>query len=86
MNATTAKHKNGKRSLHLKVTPEVKAKIGKYTDEHGFVSAIQKLSQQFPTDSAKERTVHSCKQLHLRENKMQKRQVGGQPEMSYTFQ
>ena len=48
------KCKDGKRALHLKVTPEMKAKVGKYTAENGIVSAIRKFSQQFPPDSLKE--------------------------------
>ena len=61
------KCKDGTRASYLKVTPEMKAKVGKYAAENGIVSAIRKFSQQFPPDSLKESTVHVWKQLYLRE-------------------
>ena len=61
------KCKDGKKASYLKVTPEMKAKVGKYAAENGIVSAIRKFSQQFPPDSLKESTVRGWKQLYLRE-------------------
>ena len=61
------KCKGRKRASYLKVTAEMKAKVGKYTAENGIVSAMRKFSQQFPPDSLKESTVRCWKHLYLRE-------------------
>ena len=65
VSATIEKCKERKRSSYLKVTPEIKARVGKYVAKHGIVLAIWKFSQQFPSDSLKESTVCGWKQLHL---------------------
>ena len=57
----------GKRSPYLKITPQQKATIAKYTAEHGIVNAVRCFKKDFPDDLLKESTIRVWKKTYLLE-------------------
>ena len=51
----------GKQKPYLRILPERKAVIGKYTAENGIVSALVHFAPEFPDNTLKESTVRGWK-------------------------
>ena len=58
-----------KRHVHpyLKISPEQKAIIARYTVNHGIFNAVRQFSKDFPENSVKESTICGWKKTYLKE-------------------